>query len=400
MFSAQFFVSVTVAFVVTHAILGAVAYAILLERKIASWVQDRIGPNRVGPMGLLQPLADGLKFLLKEDYTPPTVERALFFLAPALAVIPAMIGWAVMPWGGWIDVPSISLAGVHLVQAGPALVAVAPLNIGILYILAVGALAVYGVVLGGYASANKYSFLGGLRATAQMLSYEIPLGLCVLMVILMHGTPRADLLVELQANQVWNVFYQPLLAVLFFTCGLAECNRAPFDLAECEQELVGGFHTEYSSMKFALFFLGEYMHMITSSAFLVLMFFGGWDLPFVVEPRIGQEAGVGWALLKMAVFAGKVATVIAMMMLIRWTLPRFRFDQLMKLAWRSLIPLALLMLLATGTLVFLDQPLWSLTLANVGALGVMLVAGPLLPQGPPVNRRVPLPGSRFSPAES
>lgn len=394
---AQLFVSLVTLLVVLHVILGAVAYAILLERKIASWVQDRIGPNRVGPYGLLQPLADGLKFILKEDYTPPNVERALFLLAPAIVVIPAIIGWAVVPWGGWYDFPGIAWGGVQLVEAGYVQVAAAPLNIGVIYFLGVGAVAVYGVVLGGYASNNKYSFFGGLRATAQMLSYEIPLGLSVLIIILMWGTFRADYLVELQANSVWNIVYQPLLAIIFFTCGLAETNRAPFDLAEAEQELVGGYHTEYSSMKFALFFMGEYIHMITSAAFLTLLFLGGWDLPGLKEPVIGQEAGLGWVIVKCLVYAFKVFLIICLMMLVRWTLPRFRFDQLMRLAWRALIPLCLLLLVATGVVVWLKLSLWVLLGANVLAALIVLGIGPLIPEGAPVNRRVPLEGSRFSP---
>lgn len=387
--SAQCIASAITLFVAANVMLGFVAYGILLERKVASWIQDRIGPNRVGPYGLLQPVADGIKFMIKEDYMPPGVDRALFTLAPALAIIMAMIGWAVIPWGGYVTWGDQQL-----------LIAGAPINIGVIYILAVGSLAVYGVVLGGFASNNKYSFLGGLRATAQMISYEIPLSLCVLTVIIMHGTARADYLVEMQANGVWNVFYQPILAVIFFVCVLAECNRAPFDLAECEQELVGGFHTEYSSMRFALFFLGEYLHMITASAFLVLLFFGGWDMPFVNEPVMGQHAGFGWVLLKAGVFGVKVVAVIFLMMVIRWSLPRFRFDQLMKLAWRSLIPLTMVVMLLTCVSVYLNYPFWALIVLNLAAICGMVVIAPRLPQGPPVNRRVPLAGSRFSTVQS
>jgi len=387
MFSAQFIVSVITIFVVINLLMGAVSYGIMLERKIASWIQDRIGPNRVGPFGLFQPIADGIKFMIKEDYTPPGADKGLFYLAPALAVIAALIGWAVIPWGGYMTWGDEQI-----------LVAGATAHIGVIYILAVSSLAVYGVVLAGYASNNKYSFLGGLRATAQMLSYEIPLGLAVLIVILMHGTARADLLVELQANSVWNVFYQPIMAYIFFVCILAECNRAPFDLAECEQELVGGFHTEYSSMRFALFFLAEYLHMITASAFMVLLFFGGWDLPFWRQPIVGEEAGIAAVLLKIAVFIFKIFLIISLMMVIRWSLPRFRFDQLMKHAWRTLIPISVVMLLVTGLLVFLNLSFWMMTLANILVGLLFYVIAPKIPQGPSVNRRVPLAGSRFSPA--
>jgi NADH-quinone oxidoreductase subunit H len=271
----------------------------------------------------------------------------------------------------------------------------ARLDIGVIYILAMGSLAVYGVVLGGFASNNKYSFLGGLRATAQMLSYEIPMGLCVLIILLVASRSDANWLVNLQANGVWYVFYHPLLAVIFFACVLAECNRAPFDLAEAEQELVGGYHTEYTSMKWALFFVGEYMHMITGSAFFVLLFLGGWDLPFVHEPLIG---GLGWVLLKCAVFASKVLLLLFVMMWIRWTLPRLRFDQLMRLAWRGLIPIALLVLLATSLLTYYGARAWYYHFA-VDFLIFLTAAiiAPLVPAGAPVNRRVPLEGSRFNP---
>ncbi|MEO0476242.1 MAG: complex I subunit 1 family protein, partial [Planctomycetota bacterium] len=264
-----------------------------MERKVASWAQDRIGPNRVGfgmlaaADGLLdriglgwlyrksfgglgQALADGIKLLLKEDYTPPKVDKVLFFLGPVLVVIPALIGWAVIPWGGTLIVPDLHAFGYNVVEGGRTVVAVAPINIGVVYLLAIGSVAVYGLVLGAYASNNKYSFLGGLRATAQMLSYEIPMGICVLIMILYYQSTDAGFMANTQASTdgigTWGIFAHPLLAIIFFICILAEANRAPFDLAEAEQELVGGFHTEYSSMKWALFFLGEYMHMITGCA--------------------------------------------------------------------------------------------------------------------------------------
>ena len=390
----QLLASLITIVVVIHVVLLSVAYLILLERKFASWVQNRIGPNRVGPNGLLQPIADGLKFLLKEDYTPPGVDRPLFLLAPVLAVVPAMVGWAVIPWGGYLKWNEHTLT-----------IAAAPIHVGAIYILAIGSLAVYGVVIGGYASNNKYSFLGGLRATAQMLSYEIPQALCVLIILLMTGLPDASMIVNKQAMENWNIISQPVLAIIFFTCVLAECNRAPFDLAEAEQELVGGYHTEYSSMKFALFFLGEYMHMITGSAFFVLLFLGGWDLlPFWSElPLVGGSTlvgGLALVLLKVIVFAIKVFLMLTVMIWIRWTLPRFRFDQLMKLAWRTLIPLTLVLLLASSVLVYLDLPDWTMLVANIVILGLVTLLGHLLPQGPAVNRRIKLVGSRFSAPET
>ena len=438
MISAQLFVSLCVILVVVHAILGATAYLIFLERKVASWAQDRIGPNRVGfgmlaaADGLLdkiglgwlykksfgglgQALADGIKLLLKEDYTPPHVDRVLFFLGPILVVIPALIGWAVIPWGGTWQFPGITLNGTEWVEPGRAIVAVAPINIGVVYLLAIGSVAVYGVVLGAYASNNKFAFLGGLRATAQMLSYEIPMGICVLIMILFYQSTDAGFMSNSQASSLgigtWGLFAHPLLAIIFFVCILAEANRAPFDLAEAEQELVGGFHTEYSSMKWALFFLGEYMHMITGCAFFAVLFLGGWDiLPFVNETPLiaGGEGGffataLGGLLLvliKFGVFTGKIFLLLFVQMWVRWTLPRFRFDQLMKLAWRGLIPLMIVMMVIVGVMTRLGwTQWWMFALINIAVAVAAAVISPLLPSGPPVNRKVPLAGSRFSPLE-
>lgn len=438
MIPAQLFVSTCVILVVVHAILGATAYLIFLERKVASWAQDRIGPNRVG-FGMLQAvdglldrvglgwlykksfgglgqaLADGIKLLLKEDYTPPNVDKVLFFLGPVLVVIPALIGWAVIPWGGNWDFPGLTLWGKEWVAAGKTVVAVAPINIGVVYLLAIGSVAVYGVVLGAYASNNKYSFLGGLRATAQMLSYEIPMGICVLIMILYYQSTDAGFMANTQASSqgvgVWGILAHPLLAIIFFVCILAEANRAPFDLAEAEQELVGGFHTEYASMKWALFFLGEYMHMITGCAFFAILFLGGWDMhPFPFLPDLPVTAGAGegfWAttlggvllvFLKFKVFCGKVAFLLFVQMWVRWTLPRLRFDQLMKLAWRGLIPLMIVMMVLVGLLTHwgVDQ-WWVFCLVNIGVAVAAALIGPMLPSGPAVNRKVPLAGSRFSP---
>jgi NADH-quinone oxidoreductase subunit H len=389
-----------------HMLLGT-AYLILLERKIASWVQDRIGPNRVGPKGALQPIADGIKFLFKEDFTPARVEVVLFYLAPLLAIVPALLGWAIIPWGGFIQIGEINLnifGNTFHIAAQTLNVCALPIPIGVIYILAVGSLAVYGVVVAGYASNNKFSFLGGLRATAQMLSYEIPLGLCVLIVLLMVGSSRADYIVASQTlGQPWHLFQMPLLAIIFFTCNLAETNRAPFDLAEAEQELVGGYHTEYSSMRFALFFLGEYLHMITAAGFFSLMFLGGWsisplglwpDLPYVASGSLLTVALI--AGMKFGVFVVKITAIISLMMLIRWTLPRFRFDQLMRLAWRSLIPVTMALLVIAGAVVYLKTNHWALLAGNIAVLLFVVVFGSKLPQGPNVNRRVALEGSRFS----
>lgn len=433
MFTAQFFVSLIIIAVLANMILGACAYLIFLERKVAAWAQDRIGPNRTNFsfgqdniwrflkldfmnkkffFGLGQALADGIKLLVKEDYTPPHVDRMLFCLAPVLVVIPAMIGWAVVPWGGIYDFPGLTLFGLEIAQAGQVIVTVAPISIGVIFMLAVSSLAVYGVVLGAYASNNKFSFLGGLRATAQMLSYEIPMGVCVLVAILCFRSSDASVIVNSQAGGAWGVFMHPLLAVIFFTCVLAECNRAPFDLAEAEQELVGGFHTEYSSMKWALFFLAEYMHMITGSAFFVILFLGGWDIaPFSsysgyeILPIVAGDGQPWWLALlivfiKFNVFVGKITALLFVMMWIRWTLPRFRFDQLMKLAWRGLIPITIAVMLATSIMIFVKiDPIkmwWAYTLMNI-VVGVTAAGiAPHLP-GPRGNRRIQLEGSRFNP---
>lgn len=402
--TAQTFVSVMTAMTAANIFLVATAYLILLERKIASYAQDRIGPNRVGftfglvgdnskrrHFGLGQPLADGIKFLIKEDYNPVNVEKALFYAAPALAVIPALLGWAVIPFGGVLVVDAFSFGPLN-VLAGEAVVTAADLHVGVIYILAVGSLAVYGVVVGAWASNNKFAFFGGLRGTAQMLSYEIPMGICVLIILLLAGSSRALDIAVGQVDGVWFIIQQPLAAVLFFTCILAETNRAPFDLPEAESELVGGYHTEYSSMKFALYFLGEYIHMMTGAAFFALLFLGAWHLP-----GIGTYAeGAGMVALKGAIYFGKIIALLALMMWIRWTLPRFRFDQLMRLAWKSMIPLSLILLLVTGVMVYLNLEGW-MWLANLIIAALALVIIPLLPAGKPINRRIGLEGSRFSP---
>ena len=371
--------------IVLHLALGAAAYGILLERKIAAWVQDRIGPNRVGPLGLLQPIADGLKLFLKEDFMPRGVDKVLFVLAPAFSAIPAMIGFVIIPWAGMLELgPDRTVAIIG-----------ADINIGIVYLLATASLGVYGVGLGGWASNNKYSFLGGLRAAAQMISYEIPMGLSLLCVILAAGTLLPMEIVQKQLDGQWYLLQQPLAAALFFTCMLAEANRAPFDLSEAEQELVGGWHTEYSSMKWALFFLGEYIHVFVGAAFFTMLFLGGWS----INPVTGWDlpmAGQWWMILiQFSVVMGKVFLLVVFGMMIRWTLPRFRFDQLMKLAWESMIPLGLLLLLMTSFFVFMGWTtwLWTGSLALLAGIWILL---PYMPRYNP-NQRLGMLGSRFSP---
>ncbi len=365
--TSQFGVSVLLAILVFAVMNGAVAYCIYYERKIAAWTQDRPGPNRVGPWGLLQPIADGLKFLLKEDVVPGHVDKPLFVLAPALIFIVGFIGFAAIPWGGKLSI------GDRLVD-----VQVANPDIGLLYILGVASLSVYGVVLGGWASNSKYSFYGAIRATAQMLSYEIPLGLCILVVVLTMGTLRLETITLEQTGSwggwvpQWNVFLHPLAFIILFICALAEANRTPFDLAEAEQELVGGYHTEYSALKFGMFFLAEYAHMITSSAFIAVLFLGGWHFPWLswTQPEATQWYAV---LTKIAVLAGKIAAFLFLVMWIRWTIPRFRFDQLMRLAWQGLIPVMLTVFVLTVALLYLGKhrdPLWALS----GNLAIFLFA--------------------------
>jgi NADH-quinone oxidoreductase subunit H len=343
---------------------GAVAYLILLERKVAAWTQDRIGPNRAGldlgiralnPLvrgGLLHPIADGVKMFLKEDVVPSYVNRPLYILAPAISFIAAMIGFAVVPFG------PVGPYGPHLFD-GPIQFQIAPgIDVGIVYIFAIGSLAVYGVILAGWASNSKYSFLGGMRSSAQLISYEIPLGMSILGIALIARSLDLNTIVNWQdANGLWlndylglpawGIFVQPLGFLLFLISAFAETNRLPFDLPESEQELVGGFHTEYSAIKFGLFFLGEYLHVITVSFLVTILFLGGWDFPFLNQ----YQTGWLFALWKVVVLVVKVALIILLIMWVRWTLPRFRYDQLMDLAWKSLIPLALVNLVATAGIV-------------------------------------------------
>lgn len=399
------------------AVQGTCAYLILAERKISAWAQDRIGPNRVGrdfgiPFGLLQPIADGVKFLLKEQVIPSHVDKLFYLLGPMVAVSTATLAIAVVPFGPTTPAPTLldrrsdtviaqsarpmapvereallkKLAGrgelfsdeargmiwpateterFFVLAADRAWAenkgaksyeeqaqeynatlqfVIAPhLDIGVVFVFAVGSLAAYAIILGGWSSNNKYSLLGALRSSAQLISYEIPMGMSVLGIFLLTGSLNLERIIDHQVAQGWNFLFQPLALLLFTTSIFAECNRLPFDLPEAEQELVGGYHTEYSGMKFALFFLGEYTHMITTSFLVVALFFGGWHLPWLTGPGTG---GVGDLIVKLAVFGLKMILFIIFYMLIRWTIPRFRFDQLMGLTWKVLMPLALLNLVA------------------------------------------------------
>jgi NADH-quinone oxidoreductase subunit H len=346
----QFFifsaVKIGVVFGVT---MSFVAYSVLVERKVSAWIQDRVGPNRTSPpiaqfipilgpfltrLGIFQPMADGLKFLLKEDFTPNYVRLAYFWLAPAIAVIPAFLTLAVIPFGSTLGNPDNKMV-------------IADLDVGILYTFGIVSLGVYGIVLAGYAANSKYPFLGGIRSTAQMISYEIAMGMSVVSVFLLVGDLNLSKVIEYQAHGGWLVFKQPLAFFIFLVAAFAETNRLPFDLPESESELVGGYHTEYSSMKFALFFLGEYANMIASSAMMVTLFFGGWTLPFLGEPASGLLGG----LLHIGIFVAKMAAFMILFIWVRWMFPRFRYDQLMDLGWRRFIPLALANILVTALVV-------------------------------------------------
>ncbi len=328
------------------------AYLVLLERKMAAWVQDRLGPNRVGiPLtkvrlfGLGQPIADGLKITFKEDYTPGGVDRLLFSLAPLIILVAAFAAFAVVPFGSVLPV-NLGIDGVE----GPIRLVVAPgVNVGVIYVFAVSSIAVYGVILGGWASNNKYSFLGGLRSSAQLIAYELPMGLGLLGVVVLAGSLDLDVIIRSQAAGGWNCLAQPLGFMVFFVAALAESARLPFDLPECEQELVGGYHTEYSGMRLLLFLLTEFLHMITAAVLIVILFLGGWHLPFGLT---GTDDQIGWfgALFRIFVVVAKVLMVILLFMLIRWSWPRFRYDQLMSLAWKIMLPLGMINFVAVAAL--------------------------------------------------
>lgn len=325
--------------VVLAAIFLTILILTLAERRVSGFIQDRLGPNRVGPFGLLQPIADALKFFLKEDIIPSHVEKPLYILAPMLILVPALMTFAVIPFGDEI----YRYFGGHLVGIR---FQVADLNVGVLYILAIASLGVYGIVIGGWASNNKYSLMGGLRSSSQMISYEIPLGLSIISVVMLSGSLRLQDIVQDQAH-LWNFIRQPLAFIIFLVSAFAETNRLPFDLPEAEQELVGGYHTEYSSMKFASFMLSEYANMITSSALIVTLFLGGWQVPFGILD--GLNLPIIWEqIIQILSFVIKTGFMLFVFIWVRWTLPRFRFDQLMNLGWKSLLPLALLNIILTG----------------------------------------------------
>jgi NADH-quinone oxidoreductase subunit H len=334
--------------VVVMSSLVIAMYTTFAERKVAAIMQDRRGPNRAGPFGLLQPLADGLKLFFKEEIIPNFSSKFLFILGPCLAMLTAMMTGAVIPWGD----------KVHFFDRDISL-QIADVNIGILYVFGVVSMGVYGIMIGSWASNNKFSLMGGLRAASQIISYELAMGIALIALLMVTGTLSLKTMVGFQLDGWWNVFKQPLGFLIFLICVFAECNRTPFDLPEAENELIGGYHTEYSSMKLGFYLFAEYINMFISSAVMVTLFFGGYDIPFVNDTALVESIGINWvALLHSFMFLAKVAFFLFLFMWVRWTIPRFRYDQLMNLGWKILIPLALFNMLVTGALVLLQQNGW------------------------------------------
>jgi NADH-quinone oxidoreductase subunit H len=411
----QLIVSVVVILIMIHLLLGLAGMSTYAERKISAYVQDRIGPNRTGldlglpllaPLkglfGLGQFLADGLKFILKEDYTPRGVDKTLFSLAAAIVIVPALIAFAVIPFGGSLWLPEVHLFGLTI-KAQTVVIAGANLSVGIVYLLAVAALSIYAVAIGGWASNNKYAFLGGLRSSAQMISYEIPMGLSILTVLLMTGSLIPERIIAYQAQHGWLFLSLPVVGVIFYICALAEGNRTPFDNAECEQELVGGYHTEYSAMRMALFMLSEYIHLVTASAFFSLLFLGGYHLPVTwvggtVDHWLSPE-NTTWiaALVKFHVFLGKTVALIFVAMMVRWTIPRLKFNQVMGMAWNGIIPLSIGLVVIAAVMIHNGYTGWKWMLAmNIAVAAVFLVLAPASVRSTE-NKRLRIAGSRFYP---
>ncbi|MCB0271493.1 MAG: NADH-quinone oxidoreductase subunit NuoH [Bdellovibrionales bacterium] len=330
----------------TGTILGVIVYLMVwAERRVSAFIQGRLGPNRVGPLGLLQGLADGVKFIFKEELMPSEANKFLFLLAPFAAVLPAILAFAPVPYG------------MKIIDGNVVPAAIANLDVGVLFVLSVTSLGVFSIILGGWASNSKYPVLGGLRAAAQVISYEIPMGLAIMAVLLVAGTTNLTEIVQLQSEGAWFVLICPIGFLIFVVSIFAETNRLPFDMPEGETEIIG-FHAEYSSMKFAMFFMAEYANMVTASCIAVLLFLGGWEfLPFVSWSKLSAVAGVSiyeqgfWWLLPVAWFMAKVSFVLILFIWVRWTLPRFRYDQLMRLGWKKLIPLSLLNIVITMLIV-------------------------------------------------
>jgi NADH-quinone oxidoreductase subunit H len=329
-----------VGFIISFSLLIAM-YSTYAERKIAAFMQDRRGPNRAGPFGILQPLADGGKLFFKEEIIPLASSKFLFILGPCLAMIMALLTSAVIPWG----------TSLHLFGRDVSL-QIADVNIGILYIFGVVSLGVYGIMIGGWASNNKFSLLAAIRGASQMISYELAMGLALIAVLMLTGSLQMSVIVQNQIDHGWHIIYQPFGFIIFFICALAECNRTPFDLAEAENELNFGYHQEYSSMKLGLYLFAEYVNMFISGAVMATLFFGGYDIPFVNEASWGLNHNL-LAIIGLFVLLAKALFFVFVFIWIRWTIPRFRYDQLMNLGWKKLIPLALVNMVITAAVVLL-----------------------------------------------
>ncbi|MEK6612500.1 MAG: NADH-quinone oxidoreductase subunit NuoH [Gemmatimonadota bacterium] len=340
--------------------MGCVAYTTFAERRIAAWIQDRHGPNRVGPQGIFQVLADGIKNFMKEETLPGGANKAMFILAPAMAFIPAMVTWAVIPFASPLPVPGVGLIDM----------VVADLPVGFLFTLAISSLGVYGITIAGWSSNNKYALLGGLRASAQMISYEIAMGMSTVCVLLLAGNVSMNEIIAQQASQGWNVVLLTMAFFIFAVAALAETNRVPFDLPEAESELVAGYHAEYSSMKYSMFPLSEYANIITSSSLMVTLFFGGWDIPFTSWDNLAPWTALKTALT-MGLYVAKVMFFVFTFIWLRWTVPRFRYDQLMALGWKVLLPMVLVYITAVAS-VTLGLDAAGIARASMGFTGAML----------------------------
>ena len=309
-------------------------YATLGERKVAGFFQDRLGPNRAGTYGLLQPVADGLKLFMKEEFMPANADKVLYILGPSLTMLVALLTSAVIPWGGTLQIGGNEFS-----------LQVADINIGILYTFAVVSIGVYGIMIGGWASNNKYALMGSVRAASQMISYELAMSMSIITIVMTTGSLSLNEIVAQQHGMHWNVLTQPIGFVVFVICAFAECNRAPFDLPECETELIGGYHTEYSSMKLGFYLFSEYINMFISAAMISTLYFGGYDFPFMNELGLSHNVVT---LLGVAALFAKTLFFIFLFMWVRWTLPRFRYDQLMRFGWKGLLPWAIANMILTG----------------------------------------------------
>jgi len=327
------FILVLIVFLIS---LGIAAYSTYGERKIAAFLQDRMGPSKAGPYGLLQPIADGVKMFMKEEIIPDVSNKWLFILGPCIAMFTACMTGVVIPWGR----PLIIGGETYALQ-------ITDINIGILYVFGVVSMGVYGIMIGGWASNNKYSLLGAIRASAQMISYEVAMGMSIIALVMTTGTISLSEIAAQQDHGMWNVIKQPLGFLIFITCAFAECNRAPFDLPECETELVGGYHTEYSSMKLGFYLFAEYINMFISSAVISTLYFGGYNMPFINDLGLANNV---LSIFGVVFLFAKIIFFIFFFMWIRWTLPRFRYDQLMDLGWKKLIPLSIFNILLTGAI--------------------------------------------------